>query len=441
MLKSRFLSLLLTLLVGSALTAQVNIKFTEYDLPNGLHVILHEDHSAPVVSQVVVYHVGSKNEQPDRTGFAHFFEHLMFEGSPNIPRGGFFKMVQNAGGELNAFTSFDKTVYYITVPSNELALAMWMESERMLHLKIDSIGIETQRSVIKEEKRQSLDNRPYGSILEQTFAHAYKVHPYRWVPIGSFQYIDKATYDEFYQFYKSFYLPNNACLVIAGDIDTTKTKAMVEKYYGDIPRGTKPIYRPNIVEPPQTAEVRDTVYDNIQLPAIIEAYHMPAEGTKDYYALSMLTTLLSGGESSRLTKRLVDKEKVALEVQSIPFDLEDPSLFLLFGIANFGKSPKDIETSIWDEIGKLKTTLISDSELTKIRNEEETGFIEKNSTMQGKAVELANYYLFFGDANLINSEIDKFLAVSKEDLQRVAQQYLTEQNRVVLYYLPKSKVQ
>jgi len=440
-LKSRFLSLLLTLLVGSALTAQVNIKFTEYDLPNGLHVILHEDHSAPVVSQVVVYHVGSKNEQPDRTGFAHFFEHLMFEGSPNIPRGGFFKMVQNAGGELNAFTSFDKTVYYITVPSNELALAMWMESERMLHLKIDSIGIETQRSVIKEEKRQSLDNRPYGSILEQTFAHAYKVHPYRWVPIGSFQYIDKATYDEFYQFYKSFYLPNNACLVIAGDIDTTKTKAMVEKYYGDIPRGTKPIYRPNIVEPPQTAEVRDTVYDNIQLPAIIEAYHMPAEGTKDYYALSMLTTLLSGGESSRLTKRLVDKEKVALEVQSIPFDLEDPSLFLLFGIANFGKSPKDIETSIWDEIGKLKTTLISDSELTKIRNEEETGFIEKNSTMQGKAVELANYYLFFGDANLINSEIDKFLAVSKEDLQRVAQQYLTEQNRVVLYYLPKSKVQ
>jgi predicted Zn-dependent peptidase len=355
----------------------------------------------------------------------------MFEGSPNIPRGGFFKMVQNAGGELNAFTSFDKTVYFITVPSNQLELAMWMESERMMHLKVDSIGIETQRGVVKEERRQSLDNRPYGSIIEQTFSHSYRVHPYRWVPIGSFQYIDQATYDEFYQFYKSFYLPNNACLVIAGDIDVQKTKALVDKYYGDIPKGTKEIYRPSVVEPPQTAEVRDTVHDNIQLPAVIEAYHMPAQGTKDYYALSMLTTLLSGGESSRLTKRLVDKEKIALGVQS----------FLLFGIANFGKSPKDIEASIQDEIQKVKDSLITDNELTKIRNEEETSFIEKNSTEQGKAIELANYHIFFGDTNLINSEIDKFMAVTKEDLRRVANQYLTEKNRTVLYYLPKTKVQ
>ncbi len=441
MFKKRYLGVLLLLIGCTALVAQVNIKFVEYNLPNGLHVILHEDHAAPIISQVVVYHAGSKNEDPNRTGFAHFFEHLMFEGSPNIPRGEFFKMVQNAGGELNAFTSFDKTVYFITAPSNQLELAMWMESERMLHLKIDSIGIETQRGVVKEERRQSLDNRPYGSILEQTFSHAYKVHPYRWTPIGSFQYIDKATHDEFYQFYKSFYVPNNACLVIAGDIDVDKTKEMVAKYYGDIPKGTNEIYRPKISEPPQTAEVRDTVLDNIQLPAIIEAYHMPAQGTKDYYALSMLTTLLSGGESSRLTKRLVDKEKSALVVQSFPFDLEDPSLFLLFSVANYGKSPKDIETSIQEEIEKVQTTLISDDELTKIRNQEETGFIGKNSTMQGKAIELANYHIFFGDANLINSEIDKFMAVSKEDLQRVAKQYLAANNRTILYYLPKTKVQ
>ncbi len=441
MVNKRFLSFLLTLFAWSVLAAQVNIKFVEYTLPNGLHVILHEDHSSPIVSQAVVYHVGSKNENPDRTGFAHFFEHLMFEGSPNIPRGGFFKMVQNAGGELNAFTSFDKTVYFITVPSNQMELAMWMESERMMHLKVDSVGIETQRGVVKEERRQSLDNRPYGSIIEQTFSHSYKVHPYRWVPIGSFQYIDRATYDEFYQFYKSFYLPNNACLVIAGDIDVEKTKALVDKYYGEIPKGTKEIYRPSVVEPPQTAEVRDTIYDNIQLPAVIEAYHMPAQGTKDYYALSMLTTLLSGGESSRLTKRLVDKEKIALEVQSFPFDLEDPSLFLLFGIANFGKSLKDIEASIQDEIQKVRDSLITDNELTKIRNQEETSFIEKNSTEQGKAIELANYHIFFGDTNLINSEINKFMAVTKEDLRRVANQYLTEKNRTVLYYLPKTKVQ
>ncbi len=441
MVNKRFFSFLLALFAWSALAAQVNIKFVEYTLPNGLHVILHEDHSSPIVAQVVVYHVGSKNENPDRTGFAHFFEHLMFEGSPNIPRGGFFKMVQNAGGELNAFTSFDKTVYFITAPSNQLELAMWMESERMMHLKVDSIGIETQRRVVKEERRQSLDNRPYGSIIEQTFSHSYKVHPYRWVPIGSFQYIDRATYDEFYQFYKSFYLPNNACLVIAGDFDVEKTKALVDKYYGEIPKGTKEVFRPTAVEPPQLSEVRDTVYDNIQLPAVVEAYHMPAQGTKEYYALSMLTTLLSGGESSRLTKRLVDNEKIALGVQSFPFDLEDPSLFLLFGVANFGKSPKDIETSIEEEIQKVKDTLITDNELTKIRNEEETSFIEKNSTEQGKAIELANYHIFFGDTNLINSEIDKFMAVTKEDLQRVAKQYLTEKNRTILYYLPKTKVQ
>jgi len=434
-------AIMLAVLAAATVFAQVNIKFVEYDLPNGLHVILHQDRSVPIVAQVMAYHVGSKNEKPDRTGFAHFFEHLMFEGSPHIPRGQFFKMVQNAGGELNAFTSFDKTVYFISVPSNQIELAMYMESERMLQLRVDSTGIETQRGVVKEERKQSLENRPYGSLGEQTFSHAYKVHPYRWVPIGSAQYIDRATYDEFHQFYKSFYVPNNACLVLAGDIDVDKTKELVAKYYGDIPRGTGEIYRPNITEPPQKAEVRDTVYDNIQLPAVIEAYHMPAQGTKDYYALSMLTTLLSGGESSRLNKRLVDKDKIAVVVQSIPFELEDPSLFLVFGITNFGKSPKELETAAQQEIDRVKNELITESEFTKIRNQKEAGFIEKNRGVLGKAMQLADYHLFFGDTNLINSEIGKFMAVTREDLKRVANDYLVAGSRTVLYYLPKTKTE
>ncbi len=425
------------MLVGALAFGQVNIRFEQYDLPNGLHVILHQDRSAPIVSQVVAYHVGSKNELPDRTGFAHFFEHLMFEGSPNIPRGEFFKMVQNAGGNLNAFTSFDQTVYFITVPSNQIELAMWMESERMLQLKVDSIGVETQRGVVKEERKQSLENRPYGTILEKTMASSFTVHPYRWTPIGSVQYIDQASIDEFYRFYRSFYVPDNACLVIAGDIDLPQTKALVAKYYGDIPRGAGDIFRPKEVEPPQTAEVRDTVYDNIQLPAVILAYHMPAQGTDESYALSMLTTLLSGGESSRLTKRLVDKEKLALAVQSIPLSLEDPGLFLAFAVANFGRTLPEVEKVMQEEIERVQKELISEKEFQKIRNQRETEFIQKNSTVQGKALELANYHIFFGDANLINADLDRFMKVTRQDIQHAAQKYLRDESRAVLYYLPK----
>ena len=438
--KTLYLFALLTLVSAAAL-GQVNIQFEQYELPNGLHVILHQDKSAPIVSQALVYHVGSKNEQADRTGFAHFFEHLMFEGTPHIGRGEFFKMVQNAGGELNASTSFDQTIYYITVPANQLELVMWMESGRMLDLKIDSVGVETQRGVVKEERKQGLENRPYGSILEQTMSHSFKVHPYRWTPIGSAQYIDKAGIDEFRQFYKHFYVPNNACLVIAGDIDIAHAKELVAKYYGGIPRGEAPIVRPKEVEPPQTVQVRDTVYDNIQLPAVILAYHMPAQGTDDYYALSMLTTLLSGGESSRLTKRLVDKDKLAVVVQSIPLSLEDPGLFLALAIANFGKTLPEVEKTIQQEIERVQKDLITEAEFQKIRNQRESDFIQKNSSVQGKAVELAMYHLFYGDANLVNTELARYMKVTREDIRRVAHQYLAPESRTVLYYLPKAQGQ
>ncbi|MCU7495967.1 MAG: insulinase family protein [Ignavibacteria bacterium] len=417
---------------------EVKINFTEYDLDNGLHVILYPDNTTPIVAVTVTYHVGSKNEKPDRTGFAHFFEHLMFEGSDNIKRGEYFQYVQNAGGELNAYTSFDETVYHEVLPSNQTELGLWLESERMFHLKIDSVGVETQRGVVKEERKERLDNRPYGSLMEQTFAHAYKLHPYKWTPIGSVQYIDRASLSEFMDFYKTFYVPNNAVLSIAGDFEAGKMKDLVSKYFAGIPRGSKSIYRPGIVEPEQQKEVADTVYDNIQLPAVVKAFHIPAQGTDDYYAIDMLTTLLSSGESSRFYKELVDKEQKALYTGSFPFSLEDPGLFLVYCIANMNVNARDLDSSIDREILRVQNELISEHEFTKLRNQVEDDFVKSKNTNLGIATSLANYYLFYkGNTNLINTELERYMKVTREDIKRVADKYLRKSNETLLYYLPK----
>lgn len=438
-MKITFTFLVLLLLPFALLKAQDGrIKFVEYDLPNGLHVILHQDNTTPIVAVTILYHVGSKNEVEGRTGFAHFFEHLMFEGSENIPRGDYDKITLNAGGTLNANTSQDRTFYFELLPSNQLELGLWLESERLLHLRIDSTGVETQRAVVKEERKQSYDNRPYGSIIEKTMSNAYKVHPYRWTPIGFPEDINKATLQEFMDFHSTYYVPNNATLSIAGDIDIEATKKLIVKYFGDIPRGTKPLYRPSVVEPPQTEERKEIVYDNIQLPAVIMAYHMPAQGTSDYYALSMLTTLLSDGESSRMYKSIVDKQQKALQVAAFPFGLEDPGLFLVFGLVNMGVDVATLEQAIDEEIVKAQNEPISDAEFQKLRNKVENDFVTQNSSMAGIAENLANYHVYFGNANLINTEIDRYMKVTTEDMQRVANQYLTKTNRVVLHYLPKS---
>lgn len=437
-MKSRLLFLLLIFCYVITSAQPRKINFVQYKLDNGLNVILHQDNSTPIVAISVLYHVGSKNEDPERTGFAHFFEHLMFEGSPNIPRGEYFKIIEAAGGELNANTSFDRTFYYEVLPSNQLELGLYMESERMLHLKIDSIGVETQRKVVKEERKQRYENQPYGSLIEKLFSNAYKVHPYRWTPIGQVQYIDQAKLDEFIAFYKKYYVPQNATLSIAGDIDIEKTKELVKKYFGEIPIGTEDIPRPNIIEPEQTQEVREVVYDNVQLPMVVFGYHMPKQGTPDFYALSILTTVLSGGESSRLQKEIKDKQQKALAVGSIPIPMEDPGLFIVYGLANVGVTAEDLEASIQKEIDKVKNELISNYEFQKVRNQIESDFVKRNSTMIGIAEDLANYFVYYGDANLINTEIQRYMKVTREDIKKVANKYLRNENRVVLYYLPKS---
>ncbi|MCB0697038.1 MAG: insulinase family protein [Chitinophagaceae bacterium] len=438
-LKAFFPLLMSAGLLAQNADAKGNIKFTEYDLPNGLHVILHEDHSTPIVAVSVMYHVGSKNEDPERTGFAHFFEHLLFEGSENIDRGEYMKLVQSAGGQINANTSQDRTFYYEVLPSNQLELALWMESERMLHAKIDETGVETQRKVVKEEKKQRYDNTPYGQLLNVVFENAYTVHPYRWSPIGKEQYIDQAKISEFMDFYKTFYVPNNATLSIAGDLDITQTKAFIDKYFSGIPKGTKAVPRPTEVEPAQKAEKRVEFYDNIQLPAVVIAYHTPEMGNDDWYALSLLTQMLSQGQSSRFQKELVDKEQKALAVGAFMLPNEDPGMAFMFGITNAGVQPSALEESMLAEIEKVKNGEIGDEEFKKLINQAENDFVTQNQRVVGIAENLATYYTYFHDANLINTELDHYTKITKEDLKRVAKKYFTKENRLVVYYLPKSE--
>jgi len=432
------LNVICLLVLFFAISQERRIEFEEYDLANGLHVILHQDNSTPIVNTAVLYHVGSKNEPKGRTGFAHFFEHLMFEGSPNISRGEFFKIIQNAGGQLNANTSFDRTFYFETVPSHQFELTLYMESERMLHAKIDSTGIATQKEVVKEEKRTRIDNQPYMSFQEKIFDKAYNGTPYSWTPIGSFEDIDAATEEDFKDFFATFYVPNNATLSIAGDIQIDEAKKLIEKYFGEIPRGGKEIPRPKIEAPDLGGEIREEVFDNVQLPGVFQAYRMAKQGSEDYYAMQMLTTLLSGGQSSRFQKEIVDNQQIATFVGSFPFALEDGGLFISLGIANVGNSPEELEKSMLAEIDKVKNKTIGDRELKKLQNQIENDFVSSNSSMRGVAESLADYHVYFGDANLINSEIDRYLAVTREDIQRVAKRYLTPENRVTLYYLPKS---
>ena len=431
--------LFVALLSTFAAQAQ-NIKFIEYDLPNGLHVILHEDHSTPIVAVTVLYHVGSKNEQVGRTGMAHFFEHLLFEGSDNIGRGEYAKYVENAGGGLNANTTQDRTFYYDLMPSNQLELGLWLESERMLHAKVENKGIETQREVVKEEKRMRYDNQPYGNLLPEALKHAYKKHPYAWSPIGSMEDLNAAKDEDFVNFYKTFYVPNNAVLSLAGDMNVEETKKLIAKYFGDIPKGTNAIPRPTVKEDINTGEVRDTIFGKDELPMIVQAYHIPAQGTPEFYAVDMLNTLLSNGESSRLNRAMVEEQQLSLYCGAFTFNLEDPGLTLAFGLANMGVDPKTLEDGMNKEFDKVKEELVTEKEFEKLKNQIESTFVSSNSSMAGIAESLANYHTYYGNANLINTEIERYMKVTREDLRAAARKYYTPENRVVLYFLNDPKL-
>lgn len=422
-------------MLGSTANAQ-KVAFEEFDLDNGLHVVLHQDNSAPVIITSVMYHVGAKDEQPNRTGFAHFFEHLLFEGTKNIQRGEWFKIVTANGGQNNANTSDDRTYYYEVFPSNNLELAIWMESERLLHPVINQIGVDTQNEVVKEEKRLRIDNQPYGNIFKVIKQNLFKNHPYRWTTIGEMEHLDAATLEEFQAFNKKFYVPNNAVLVVAGQFDNAQAKDWIKKYFGAIPKGA-PVQRQKFEEAPITTTINATWEDpNVQLPMTLAAYRTPSMKTKDARVLDMISTYLSDGKSSKLYKKMVDDKKVALQVGAFNNSQEDYGQYIIYSLPLGDVSSENLLKEIDEEILNMQNNLISETDFQKLQNKFENNYVNSNSTVEGIAENLASYYLLYGDINLVNTEIEIYRSITREDIKEVAKKYLNPNQRLILNYGP-----
>jgi predicted Zn-dependent peptidase len=437
-MKNSIMAAVATLLLGGIASAQ-KVDFEEYNLDNGLHVILHHDSSAPVVITSVMYHVGSKDENPDRTGFAHFFEHLLFEGTQNIKRGEWFKIVSSNGGVNNANTSVDRTYYYEVFPSNNLELGLWMESERMLHPVINQIGVDTQNGVIKEEKRTTSDNRPYGNILTAVKENMFTNHPYRWNIIGSMEHLDAATLEEFKAFNKKFYTPNNAVLVVAGDFDKKQAKDWIQKYFGIIPRG-ETLKKQTFIEEPITQTIKATYEDpNIQIPMLVASYRIPSMKTRDARVLDLISSYLSDGKSSKLYKKIVDQKKIALQIGAVGFSQEDYGMYIIYGLPMGTFTSADLLKEIDEEIVKIQTDLISEKNYQKLQNTFDNQFVNANSNVEGIAENLAKFYLLYGDVNLINDEIKLFHSITREEIREVAKKYLNPNQRLILDYVPSAE--
>ncbi|MBC2837955.1 pitrilysin family protein [Robiginitalea sp. SC105] len=436
-MKKNFLS---ALLLGATLLVQAQeVAFQEYDLDNGLHVILHQDNTAPVVVTSVMYHVGGKDRTEGRTGFAHLFEHLLFEGTKNIEKGKWFEIVSSRGGQNNANTSQDRTYYYEVFPSNNLELGLWLESERMLHPVIDQKGLDTQIEVVKEERRLRYDNSPYGQILPVLGNNLFESHPYKDPNIGYMEDLEAASLEDVIAYNEKYYVPNNAVLVVAGDIDTAETRTLVQKYFGEIPAGDQ-ISRSYPVEQPISGEVRTTFYDkNIQIPASIVAYRTPGFKQRDAYVLDMISSYLSDGKSSKLYKKLVDDQKQALQVGAFNIGQEDYGMYVVFCLP-VGETPLDtLVTEVEEEIARVRMELVSERDYQKLQNKFENRYVNSNSSIQGIASSLATNYMLYGDTELINKEIEIYRSITREEIREVAIKYLKPNQRVVIDYLPEEQ--
>jgi zinc protease len=429
-------------LTGVSPSAAVRPPKLEYQmatLPNGLTVVLSEDHSTPIVHLQLWYHVGSKNEKPGRTGFAHLFEHLMFKGSKNVQPEGHTSMIASRGGQSNAYTTDDETVFWETLPAQELPLALWLEADRMATLRIDKETFTNERDVVKEERRMRIDNQPFGRLNEIVYDQAFSVHPYKHATIGSMEDLQAASVDDVRDFYRTYYVPSNATLAIVGDFDSAQAMALVTQYLGRVPKADREVPRDIPKEPPQTREKRVTLQEPWPLPAVVVAYHITFDGNVDSYPLHIANKVLTDGESSRMYQKLVYEKQLAVAAFGQANLIEDPNLFYAVAIVQPGHTPEEATTALIAEIDRLKTETISEHDLQRAKNQFARDYILQRETVQGKAAELAHAIVIHRDIKTADDEFEIFQNIAAADVQRVARTYFTPENRTVLTLMPSGR--
>jgi zinc protease len=424
-------------LAPSAAVRPPKLDYTMTTLPNGLNVVLLEDHSTPIVHTEIWYHVGSKNERAGRTGFAHLFEHMMFKGSKNVEPEGHISYISSIGGQSNAYTTEDATVFYETTPAQYLPLVLWLEADRMATLRIDEKIFATERDVVKEERRMRIENQPYGRLNEIIYDNAFKVHPYKHPTIGTMADLEAASIDDVRDFFRTFYVPNNATLVLVGDFDTKEAVALVTKYLGRLPKSDRPVPRDIPKEPPQTQERRVRLEENWPLPAVVVAYHITYDGHPDSYPLHIASKILSDGQSARIYRHLVYEKALALAAFGSGNIVEDPNLFYAVAIVQPGRTPNEAIDALIAEFEGLKATPVSASELQQAKNQWARDYIFGRESNKDKAGQLGHAVVIHNDIKTVDGEIAIFENTTAADVQRVAKTYFTAENRLVMTIMPK----
>jgi len=424
---------------SSAASRPPKFQYQITTLPNGLTVVLSEDHSTPIVHVNLTYHVGSKNERPGRTGFAHLFEHLMFKGSKNVQPEAHTSMLASIGGQSNAYTTDDETVFWETVPAQYLPLCLWLEADRMATLRIDKDTFENEREVVKEERRMRIDNQPYGRLNEIIYDQAFTVHPYKHATIGSMQDLEAASVEDVRDFYQTYYVPANATLVLVGDFDSSQALQLVMQYLGRVPKAEKPVPRDIPQEPPQTKEKRVTLQEPWPLPAVVVAYHVTKDGNPDSYPLHIAAKVLSDGQTSRIYTKLVYEKQMAVAAFGNANLIEDPNLFYAVAIVAPGHTPEEVSNALITELDRLKAEPITDRELQRTKNQFARDYIMGRESDQQKAGQLSHAVVIHGDIRTADGEFDIFQNITIADVQRVARTYFRPENRMVLTLMPSGK--